>query len=204
MAEPDTNSYIAVMAEVKRRIAVVDSFLNGKSTALYRETGIECMILQLRMTMELIALGSLAANKELFEQQKKKFEKHWNPADILRDIEALNPHFYPRPVQQVPANEPGIKTNLVDIKSGFLTQADLIEIHGRCGNLLHANNPYRKGRDYDLYERFLPTWRKKVVSPLNSHVIRLLSADRMYLVQMGRDGKPTVTIFEGLGVNNRG
>ena len=47
---------------------------------MYRATHVESMVLQVRMITELVALASLAANKSLFEKNKKKFEKHWQPA----------------------------------------------------------------------------------------------------------------------------
>jgi hypothetical protein len=59
------------------------------------------------MILELIALASLAANKSIFEQNQLKFSKHWHPTDILRDIERINPGFYPHPVTEVPSMQAG-------------------------------------------------------------------------------------------------
>src|SRR5690606_17029515 len=102
---------------------------------------------------ELIALASIAANRKLFEEQKGKFEKHWHPDRILKDVERLNPNFYPRPIREVASKQDGVSNDLVDIETGFLTQDQLISLHGRCGNLLHAKTPYGKGADHALYER---------------------------------------------------
>ena len=197
--EPDTQSYVAVMTELKRRISVIDGFLNGQCNALYREAGVEAMVLQIRLTLELIALGSIAVNKSLFEQNRKKFADHWNLADILRDVKKLNPHFYPKPVKDTPSSQLGIKAHLDDIKDGFLRENELVEIHGRCGNLLHASNPYGKHRDYDSFERVLPSWRGRIVKLLDTHLIRLLDDDRIYLVQMDVQGKPSVSTFQRRG-----
>ena len=136
------------------------------------------------MITELIALASLAANKPIFEQNKTKFEKHWHPKEILQDIERINPGFYPRPVAEESSPTPNVKSNLVDVKQGFLTKEELVEVHGRCGNLLHAENPYGKKRDYKAYERIVPSWMERIQKLLNCHQVKLFDEDRFYLVHM--------------------
>ncbi len=150
--EPDTQAYVAVMQEIKRRTTLVYALLDRQVTVMYEVTHIETMVLQVRMITELIALASLAANRAIFENQQRKFEKHWDPVQILKDVERLNPNFYPRPVIELPATQPGVKSDMVDRTDGYLTRAELIEVHGRCGNVLHARNPYRAPHDYELYE----------------------------------------------------
>jgi hypothetical protein len=63
------------------------------------------MVLQVRMITELIALASLAASKSIFEKNQRKFQKHWDPVKILKDVESLNRNFYPRPIIEVPSKE---------------------------------------------------------------------------------------------------
>ncbi len=58
----DLSKYCELMEEVKRRTDVVKHFLAGPQHALYRATAIECMCLQIRKILELVALGSLVAN----------------------------------------------------------------------------------------------------------------------------------------------
>ena len=62
---------------------------------------LESMVLHVRMITELVALASLAANNSIFEQNRTKFEDYWHPKKILRDIEKLNPNFYPRPIVEI-------------------------------------------------------------------------------------------------------
>ena len=70
--EPDINAYIAVMEEIKRRTKVVFALHARTINVVYRATHVESMVLQVRMITELVALASLAANKSLFEKNKKK------------------------------------------------------------------------------------------------------------------------------------
>ena len=199
--EPDIQAYISVMEEIKRRSAVVRELLKHNVTVVYRATHIESMVLQVRMITELVALASLAANKPLFEEQRQKFEKHWHPNKILKDVERLNPKFYPRPIKEVPSQQPGVANDLVDIKKGFLTKDQLVAVHGRCGDLLHAKDPYGKGVDYKLYERAIPQWLDQIKTLLNCHQVHLLDSKYFYLVHMKeeRDDKVHMYTFERVG-----
>jgi len=188
MKEPDIEVYVSVMDEIKRRTAVVYSFLSGGSSAVYRVTQVESIYLQIRMILELVALASLAANRPIFEENRKKFSKHWNPADILKDIELLNPGYYPKPIKETPSERKGVVNDLLPIESGYLTKAELIEIHGRTGNILHARNPFGKGLDVAEYERHVPEIMEKIRLLLNCHEIRLLGEhDFFYLIHMKED-----------------
>jgi hypothetical protein len=75
---PNINLYCDVMQEIKRRTHVVWSFLKGQSTTSFKATTIESSCLQVRKILELIALGSIVANKKEYAKQNDKFEKHWN------------------------------------------------------------------------------------------------------------------------------
>jgi hypothetical protein len=151
--EPDINAYVAVMEEIKRRTVVVFALLDKRIQVVHSITHAETMVLQVRMILELIALASLAANKALFEAHQKKFENHWKVVNILGDVERLNASFYPKPIVEVPSKTTGVKNDLTVMKSGFMTRNELVEVHGRCGGLLHARNPYGKGIDLDYFEK---------------------------------------------------
>lgn len=188
------------MEEVKRRTAVIFALLNGDVRVVYRATHVESMVLQVRMITELIALGSLAAHRTLFELNQRKFQQHWHPGKILKDIASLNPDFYPRPVVEVPSADPKIKRQLVDRSGDFMTPDELVEIHGRCGNLLHARNPFDRPLDRVQFEEMVPRWMERIMNLLNTHQIKLLSDDYFYLVHMKEeDDKVHMYTFERQG-----
>lgn len=70
--------YADQMREIKRRMEVIDFFLHRGGHALYHPTTTESVCLQFRKILELIAFGSLIANKEHYSAVHKKFESHWN------------------------------------------------------------------------------------------------------------------------------
>ena len=202
--EPDINAYIAVMEEIKRRTKVVFALHARTINVVYRATHVESMVLQVRMITELVALASLAANKSLFEKNKKKFEKHWQPAKILKDVEKLNTNFYPRPIVEVPLKNSRAKNKLVDMQTGFMTRDELIEVHGKCGNLLHAQNPFGKDIDYGYYEKNVPRWMEQIRKLLNCHQIKLLNGNRFYLVHMKEERDDYVHMYTFEGIENAG
>jgi hypothetical protein len=79
----DIQLYCGVMDEIKRRTASVRSFIQGESITIYRATTIESMCLQIRKILELIALGSLVANKNEFSKQNEKFKNFGKQIEFL-------------------------------------------------------------------------------------------------------------------------
>lgn len=193
---PDIKAYTSVMNEIKRRTEIVFALHKKELNVGYRATQIESMVLQVRMILELIALASLAAHKSLFEEQQRKFSAHWDPVRILKDLEKLNPSFYPQPIVERPSKATGIVNELDEMKSGSLTRDELIEIHGRCGNVLHARNPYAKELDYASYERAIPKWMERIIKLLNCHKIEMFGdTQRFYLVHMKEDQDDLVHMY---------
>jgi hypothetical protein len=197
MKEADIVVYVAVMEEIKRRTTVIHSFLTGSSSAIYRATQVESIYLQIRMILELIALASLAANRSLFEENQRKFHKHWNPSDILKDIQALNPGYYPKPIREVPSQRKNVVNDLLPINGGHLTKEALITFHGRTGNILHAKNPFGKELDYAAYEAQVPSIMEKIRMLLNCHQIQLLGDhDFFYLIHMKEEHDDRVHYYK--------
>ncbi|HXM22642.1 MAG TPA: hypothetical protein VN948_15400 [Terriglobales bacterium] len=187
--DPDIKKYCELMEEIKLRINVVEFFISGKGHALYEPPTLESTTLQLRKILELIAFGSLVANRDAYSEVYAKVSKSWNAGDLLRELEEINPDFYPVPVIQVSSKPPGLfmehrKREPVD----YLTKNDFREVYGRCGVMAHAANPYGKGIDYGYFKRQLPVWRKQIVNLLNGHEIHLLNDPGMYTIHMSVHG----------------
>jgi hypothetical protein len=189
----DTMPYVGVMEEIKRRVDVIHAFLDDKTNIL-GPPQVESAALQLRMVTELIVLASLAANRELFERQSMRFEKHWHPVEIIRDLEQLNPNFYPKPIRSGEPDSSEIHPH-IPLEDGYLTADELVEVHGRCGNLLHARNPFGKAIDYEGYAERIADWTARAVRLLNVHEIRLLGDDHFYLVNMTEHGRDAVFMY---------
>ena len=181
--------YCSVMEEVKKRDLVIRAFLSNRSRTLYKATTLECICLQFRKILELIALGSLVVNKHEFSKYHSDFHRYWHGGRILNDLERINAEFYPRPIKETPHAGPNIKSDWTDIKTGYLTKRMFINVYEKCGKILHADNPFGSRTDYSYYEKQAPEWLEKTIRLLNSHIIRLSNDKNLYLIHMkeGRD-----------------
>ncbi|HUT31445.1 MAG TPA: hypothetical protein VMX13_16745 [Sedimentisphaerales bacterium] len=184
--------YCAVMEQIKKRVEVVNGFLHGGCYTLYMATTLECMYLQVRKILELIVLGSLVVNKKEFSTHHKNFHKLWNGGEILKKIEKNNPDFYPKPVKEKPSSKPRVKSHLEDIQDGYLTKDEFIEVYGRCGKIAHADNPFGSKTNYPYYEKQISEWLRKIMTLLNTHTIRLVNDQNMYLIHMKEQGDDKV------------
>src|ERR1700688_4080893 len=91
----DDEIYCNCMEELKHRIAVICSVLNGSISTTYPMFDSELMHLQFRKSLELIAFSSLTANKAVYSAAFEKFASHWNAKRMLEDLEEVNTDFYP-------------------------------------------------------------------------------------------------------------
>ena len=190
--------YAVCMEEIKRRTEVVRSFFEGNSSTPFQQTTAESICLQVRKILELIALSSLVANKEVYSQARKNFHKDWRAQYILNDIERLNPEFYPVPCRQVLDKNSGNPIQNIALTSGFLTRQEFEQIYDRCGGLLHANNPFDKAKDVDNFLKVAPAWMDKIRVLLNLHEVQLSQAGYklFVLMQAVSDGKVHVTLHK--------
>ena len=103
----ELNLYQDCLYEIKRRIDVAADHINKVTTEKYLIVEVETVCLQFRKILEKIALMSLVANKELYAAQNQKFARHYHAERIMRDLERINPDFYPVPIKRIQKdNEP--------------------------------------------------------------------------------------------------
>jgi hypothetical protein len=202
--EPDIQKYCHLMEEVKRRMNVIDSFISGDGHAFYQPTTIESVSLQLRKILELLAMGSLVANKESYSKMYADFAKSWNAEFLMKDLERVNLNFYPRPVIEIPSNTPGVKRDLKDRPIDYMTKTEFVKIYKKCGAIMHSGNPYGSKVDYKYYENNLPSWIEQIVNLLVCHQIQLVNSRIFYLIHMyeERDGKVHFYKFEPIAVTD--
>jgi len=181
---PNISRYCELMEIIKKRIEVVLFFEQRQGSALYVPSTIESVYLQFRKILELIAMASLVANKEVYSREFANFATHWNARKIFESVERLNPDFYPNPIV-----EDGGK--LVDKTDGYLTKEDFITLYRACGAIMHTENPYGTKIDYDDYLFKMVGWREAIIGLLNNHKIRLLHDPNIYVIHMqeARDDK---------------
>jgi len=198
MKTENIHKYIALMDQIKKRTNVVDQIMQGKTHSVYKATTTETLYLQYRKIIELIAMGSLVANKDEFSKTHKKFGKYWNAEKIIKDIENINPNFYPVPISQVTSNDPTIKSRFEKIpEANYLGKKDFIKLYKLCGVILHSENPYGRKINFEEYAKTAKSWQYKIRNLLNAHQIRLINDSNLYIIQMGApDKSPTYTSFQ--------
>lgn len=193
----DYDKYLQCMEEIKlRQIAITEILKKEKSTS-FKMTNIEFICLQFRKILELIAMASLAANKEQYENVYNKFYKHWNAKRILKDIKGINPHFYPVPTKQKVKD--GVVIATEDVKDGYLTQDDFADVYNDCSEMIHAKNPYdRKTIDYEKLGQKFVEWNSKICTLLEHHQVQLYQSDLQLWVGMKSesDGKAFYAVMQ--------
>lgn len=191
--------YCKVMTEIKKRIGTVESFLKHQKTTGYKMTDLEFLCLQIRKILELISLSSLIANQEEFDKQAIKYSKYYHASRILQDIESINPGYYPQPIEEksIIYNGKMIREH-VNLSEGYLTKEEFIKVYEKCGKMAHAENPFGSSIDVKYYTENIPLWYGKIIKLLNSHSIKLLNDENLYVVHMNekRDDKVHAYIFQ--------
>jgi hypothetical protein len=129
MQSADAERYCSMMAEVKGRSRLLKQVGEGHVPVFPQPARVEFVYLQLRKIIELIAMGSLLANSKTFSQVQSNIQKYWNAKDLLKEIEAINPDFYPRPIIEKPSEQPGVKVEWLDRPDDYLTKDRFITLY---------------------------------------------------------------------------
>jgi hypothetical protein len=185
----DIEKYAAAMKVIKLRVEVIQLFLSGRREAKYLPTTVETIGLQFRKVFELIALASLAANRSQYSAAYADFASHWQAAKLIKNLRSINPDFYPKPVVEVKTNRPGVLNELKPRGLDYLTETELVEAHGRCGGLMHSENPFATPIDYPFFQRSFGSWLPRTMNLLNNHQVHLLGDTGFWLFHMQEDGK---------------
>lgn len=180
----ETVKYCNYLHDIKTRLAAIQQIAGGKATInpLGREDfDIEFVAIQLRKSLEGIAFSSLIANKEVYSVQHKNFAKHWNPKLLFKDLERLNPDFYPKPLGVISEpDERGVK-NIDYLEEGFLTKENFVFLYDKCGKALHTLNPYSDSNVIDL-KLSVHEWVDKIIKLLFMHQVKLIDDSETFVV----------------------
>jgi hypothetical protein len=195
--EHDWEKYLACMEEVKRRFAILDdALISFRRDKVVGVPNLELACLQLRKIYELIAFGALATNRERYSAVRASYEKDWNLADVLKRVEAINPHSFPVACR-VKDEE------FFDLPGLFFDRSSLSRLHGELGEVLHAKNPYSSELNYTRLMASCCEKRDKILEILNFHRVwpDPLKDQTFYYVQMHvlPDGGVQVAVFEKVG-----
>lgn len=179
-------TYCNCMEEVRHRVGVISAVQSGQVSTGYPAFDAETIFVQFRKTLELIAFASLTANKAEYSSQFEKFSTHWNAERMLRDLEKVNPEFYPVSLQ-LPIQTPDGVKHLSLTADGFLTKDEFISLYDKCGKVLHARNPFST-EAIPQSEYTVEKWVARVQTLLRFHLMRLVNGDK-WIVNIPNSGK---------------
>lgn len=175
-------------------MAVLRNFITSKLLIPAEYPIIEFNVLQIRKIIEHIALGSLIANRDLYNQFYDKFEKCWDARLIFRDLERINPRFYPEPGRIDKSQKPH---NFIPLTEGYMKKDEALKVYEKCGSILHATNPYGSQPDFSYYINNIPKWYDNIVMLTDNHLVCMLGVERIYYVIMrsAQNEKPAGSVF---------
>jgi hypothetical protein len=130
---------------------------------------VEFAALNIRKSIELVALGALVNNIEEVRTVSSAFDqKDWKDARKL--ISRVNPNFWPVPAVQARDASSGV-VDLADVDAPYLTEAEAGRAWGLASELLHAANPFQPEPDAAKWVAILLDILNKLVTLLNYHQI---------------------------------
>ncbi|WP_156375825.1 hypothetical protein [Methylobacterium sp. Leaf125] len=166
-----TNShqiYANLMNEIRVRINFLGSMIASRDTwppRLFQEFA----YLQLRMLCEQIALGCLIAHGDI---KDKGTLREWHTPRIMREMEKLNPDFYPKGIR---VRREGENFALDEYLVPQLKREELIKLWQISGNFLHRGsgktlvNESPEGPEVDIDE--ILSWSNKILNLMEQHII---------------------------------
>lgn len=193
--------YVRQMEEVKQRMEVISQSLRTVETTPYKQASVESIGLQFRKVLELIAFASLCANRNAYSKVHEDYAKHHRADILLKELERVNPLFYPAGVRNTGKKVDGVE--MPELVPGALTKEEFVDIFKKCGRLLHTPNPFSGIPSLEFYLKSFPVWLNKVVLLLNIHMIHLVDEPTMWIINMQEDGDDRVHAYTFERVSNR-
>lgn len=190
------DDYTALMREVRERLQRAQALIH-EPQAFPEGMVKEFCYLQIRMICELIALGCLIAHGGLKGAQTNYLRKTYAADKIVAELEKLHQHFFPQAVS-IQTGPDGKLSGISDAPDGYLTKAELIELYGLCGAVLHRGNIQRflSGKPIPKSDkRMTARWINKLAL-LEHHTIVLSGMNKAILCRIGAASRlPTTALF---------
>ncbi|WP_227242371.1 hypothetical protein [Paraburkholderia caribensis] len=189
------------MEEIKVRGESVHAAVDGEFSmppTLVREF----CFLQIRMIIELIALGCLVVHGDIPATQSAKLMSAYSANEIIKALEKLHADFYPQPIKRTttPRYDGRRQHHMEAVTDPHLDKGQLLKVYALCGDSLHRGNMkklMKEGKEIpsDLSEVVSIMEKLKIL--LNEHVISLLDPNVKFVCQMANadDNNKVQTVF---------
>jgi len=198
---PDIQRYCIVMEEVKSRIQAIENHYSSALITNGIDTRSELVAIQFRKILEMIAFGSLIANREEYSRAYSNYISHWNAKEMLGNLRTINPAYFPVPLKPPRTREDGTK-HFDRITKGFITEEQFLSLYNDCGSLLHTKNPYALKKTKVFSTEATKKWIKLINGLLNTHLARLIDSEEGWVVIMHYPSDGRVHAFQFQGVDS--
>lgn len=169
----DTEIYATCMADLRDRLKCIESLVPEASHEGDGRFILELIFLEFRKCLELIALGSLTANRRRYAEAHQKFHEHWRAKDILKELEKIHPDFYPKPITLLSKTVMPSGGNRIryDVVKGALTKPEFERLYDATSEILHVRNPFSKKPNVIDIGYAVPQWIAKIKMLVRQHAL---------------------------------
>lgn len=185
--------YCRAMAEIRDRINVVQTIMgSGIRIGLPGQPHLpdqtaELIFVQFRKVLEGMAFAALAANKEKYAEVHANFAKHWRAKDMLRELDAINPDFFPVPMAEPVEIAPGHQYFGPRPTDDVFTREDFVFLYQCSSEALHTRNPYKEVDPPINAKYTIQEWVRRLQRLLAWHRTTLLNGD-VWVIQIPKEG----------------
>lgn len=190
------SQYCGFLNDIRLRLELVRFICKGSLTVGTELFDYELAAVNLRKVLELIAFGSLTANKLAYSAAYAGIEKKWRAKALLDELEKIHPDFYPKPLLYPAVTEAISRQLHFDFQdAGFLTRDEFIELYDLCSKVIHTRNPFAATVAVD-FRITVVEWVAKIEKLLSFHLFRLSGVPQIWIGELAApgDGKSHVYI----------
>ena len=191
--------YKSIMIEIIRRANVIYSIYYKRFTTNFLLTDMEFCSLQFRKIIELLLVSTLIANKEEYEKQSIEFEKNWNLDKKFKEINSINPDFFPMGISIINSATLEQANDIIWYKrnpKGLFKKKDFKKAHKFASGYLHVQNPFNPvplTGHVDGFYHDLIDYLNRIINLLEKHIITLCNRDYLYC-EISRKGEKEIQI----------
>lgn len=197
--------YLEKMAECSMRLRASEVFLK-----MFQASGslpdADAAILQLRKSLEAIAIASIAPHKVRYEEFRSRCEnqpdyrKDYRATKILQVLSKINPDFYPTPLLPE-VRQPDGSWHFNRKTEGVISKKHFTKIYDRLGRHLHSENLWGSLEGFDALISEVPKFINESFALLKIHMttIRTPEFNGVWVVKVPRAGVPELISAEAQG-----
>jgi len=189
-------AYCISLNEIRARMDAVRAVCRGGVTFGTAQFDYEVVAINFRKALELIAFGSLTANRAAYEAAHKDIQKIWRAKELLERLEKIHRDFFPKPLKQpsITYEQGQRRLHFDDLVAGFLTRAEFVTLYDACSQVIHSQNPFSTTSSISFGHTPLE-WAEKITNLLAFHLFRLSGYPQVWVGELQRpDGRAHVSI----------